>query len=160
MCSETQTHKNNKHCRPGYICDAILSFDEMSEAIMQALYHFTRVDTANCLGDMSIIPLGGRISEVPPQDTAFSYRKARYWVIVEGRFRPDKQGEEAKVTDWVKRFRAAMLHTGIARETAHPTCVAGDLTERDCQSLGSLQQVKAKYDPDNLLAFNRNIKSV
>ena len=101
--------------------------------------------------------LGGALTRVPNDTTAFAHRDRRYLINVAAFYEgPDDFPRRA---EWVERF-AGVLNGGddrgyvgfLADEGADRVRAAypGDTWDR-------LRQVKAKYDPDNFFQLNQNI---
>ena len=101
--------------------------------------------------------LGGAMTRVPNDATAFAHRERRYLINVAAFYEgPDDYSRRA---EWVERF-AGVLNGGddrgyvgfLADEGADRVRAAypGDTWDR-------LRQVKAKYDPDNFFRLNQNI---
>jgi len=106
---------------------------------------------------MHLYPINGAVHRVGVNATAFSYRKAKWAEVIVG-VDPDA-ANAGKITEWAKSYWDAvhpysapgayvnfMMEEGSARVEA----TYGENYTR-------LQQVKAKYDPQNLFRVNQNI---
>jgi FAD/FMN-containing dehydrogenase len=106
---------------------------------------------------MHFYPVNGAASRVGRNDTAFSYRDAKWSMVIVG-IDPEPANAE-KVTAWAKDYWAAvhpysmggayvnfMMDEGVDRIKA---------TYRD--NYDRLVEMKRKYDPDNFLHVNQNI---
>ena len=111
-------------------------------------------------GQMGILHLGGALNEHEADDGAVGNRDARYACGALGMWEPDERGADT-FPRWVRdawdRFRA--FSTGgsyINLQTADE----GD--ERIRATYGGnydrLVEIKERYDPDNLLRSNRNVR--
>lgn len=106
---------------------------------------------------MHIYPVDGVASRVDRHETAFSYRDAKWSMVIVG-VDPDPANAE-KITAWTKNYWAAlhpyslggayvnfMMDEGIDRIKA---------TYRD--NYDRLVEIKRKYDPKNIFRINQNI---
>jgi hypothetical protein len=107
---------------------------------------------------MHFYPVDGAASRVGSNDTAFSYREAKWSMVIAG-IDPEPANAE-KVTSWTKDYWKAvhpyslggayvnfMMDEGIDRVKA---------TYRD--NYPRLVEIKRKYDPDNFFHVNQNIR--
>ena len=107
---------------------------------------------------MHFYPVDGAASRVGPNDTAFSYREAKWSMVIAG-IDPEPANAE-KITNWTKDYWKAvhpyslggayvnfMMDEGIDRIKA---------TYRD--NYPQLVEIKRKYDPDNFFHINQNIR--
>jgi hypothetical protein len=107
---------------------------------------------------MHLYPIDGAASRVDRHETAFSYRDARWSMVIVG-VDPEPANAE-KITAWTKDYWAAlhpfslggayvnfMMEEGIDRVKA---------TYRD--NYDRLLRVKRSYDPDNFFRINQNIR--
>ena len=106
---------------------------------------------------MQLYPVDGAVSRVDRHETAFSYRDAKWSMVIVG-VDPDPANAE-KITAWTKDYWAAlhpyslggayvnfMMDEGIDRVKA---------TYRD--NYDRLLETKRKYDPNNFFRINQNI---
>jgi FAD/FMN-containing dehydrogenase len=107
---------------------------------------------------MHLYPVDGAASRVGRHETAFSYREAKWSMVMVG-VDPDPANAE-KITSWTKEYWSAlhpyslggayvnfMMDEGVDRIKA---------TYRD--NYDRLVQIKRKYDPDNFFRINQNIR--
>jgi FAD/FMN-containing dehydrogenase len=105
---------------------------------------------------MHLYPVDGAVARVYRHETAFSYRNAKWPMVMVG---VDAANAE-KITTWTKDYWAAlhpyslggahvnfMMDEGIDRIKA---------TYRD--NYDRLVEIKRKYDPDNFFHVNQNIR--
>jgi FAD/FMN-containing dehydrogenase len=108
---------------------------------------------------MHLYPVDGAAGRVGRNETAFSYREAKWSMVIVG-VDPDPSNA-AKITTWTKEYWSAlhpyslgaayvnfMMEEGVDRIRA---------TYRD--SYDRLVAIKRKYDPDNFFHVNQNIRS-
>jgi FAD/FMN-containing dehydrogenase len=106
---------------------------------------------------MHLYPIDGAASRIDRHETAFSYRDAKWSLVIVG-VDPDPANAE-KITAWTKGYWAAlhphslggayvnfMMDEGIDRVKA---------TYRD--NYDRLLKIKQKYDPNNFFRINQNI---
>jgi FAD/FMN-containing dehydrogenase len=126
------------------------------EAIVEHLKFGEQLPTLH--STMHFYPVDGAASRVGRNDTAFSYREAKWSMVIAG-IDPDPANAE-KITAWTKDYWAAvhpysmggayvnfMMEEGIDRIKA---------TYRD--NYDRLVEIKRKYDPDNFFHVNQNIR--
>src|SRR6266446_5934535 len=107
---------------------------------------------------MQLYPVDGAASRVDRHETAFSYRDAKWSMVIVG-VDPDPANAE-KITAWTKDYWAAlhpyslggayvnfMMDEGIDRVKA---------TYRD--NYNRLREIKRKYDQNNFFRINQNIR--
>jgi FAD/FMN-containing dehydrogenase len=107
---------------------------------------------------MHLYPVDGAAGRVGRHETAFSYREAKWSMVIVG-VDPDPSNA-AKITTWTKEYWSAlhpyslggsyvnfMMEEGVDRIRA---------TYRD--NYDRLVAIKRKYDPDNFFHVNQNIR--
>jgi FAD/FMN-containing dehydrogenase len=103
--------------------------------------------------------LGGAITDVDEDATAYSGREAGFYWVVEPVW--DEQADDARCLAWGRRhagkLAALSMPVNYVNEQAD---TGGDFTE---QAYGSskyerLREIKARYDPSNLFRLNPNIE--
>jgi FAD/FMN-containing dehydrogenase len=101
--------------------------------------------------------LGGAMSRVPDEATAFAHRKCRIMVALGAVF--ENREEETAHREWVEDFAAALdqgksgVYVGFLGDEGEERvreAYPGTTWER-------LTAVKARYDPENLFSLNQNI---
>jgi FAD/FMN-containing dehydrogenase len=101
--------------------------------------------------------LGGAMSRVPSDATAYAHRSGRIMVNVAAFY--EGAEDRAAKADWVKRFSEA-LHQG---DDAVYVNFVGDEGEARTRAAypgatwDRLAKIKARYDPDNLFHLNQNV---
>lgn len=125
------------------------------EAIDQHLKFAEQLPTLK--STMHLYPVDGAVSRMDRHETAFSYRDAKWSMVIVG-VDPDPANAE-KITTWTKDYWALhpyslggayvnfMMDEGIDRIKA---------TYRD--NYNRLVEIKRKYDPDNFFRINQNIR--
>ncbi|MFD1645991.1 FAD-binding oxidoreductase [Haloarchaeobius litoreus] len=106
--------------------------------------------------------LGGAVSRVDNDATAYTGRNAPHNININGVWRPDETEEFAdSETAWVRRFLDALEPY---REGVYVNFLdADDGTQRVREAYGEhtyrrLAEIKAEYDPDNVFHLNQNIE--
>jgi len=149
----------------GHYYDASCIVPDLTPEVIETLVEFTRVKHANSLASLIIFPLNAGMTDAPTDAASFwggGRQKDGFWIIIEGKFKPDKAGKNrVAVVQWVKGLREALGKFNVS-DTAHtldgnmesalagPAAIFGDNLER-------LREVKAKYDPTNFWQCNRNV---
>ena len=132
-----------------------LFLPELSEAAIAALA--AAITNAPTTCKLIMIPLRGAISRVALSDTAFALRQPGYEVDIAGVW--SAPAEKAEVVRWVQATRDNL------RPFAHGVYVnqLGDTSEQLVRAAygpnyARLVEIKKKYDPNNVLRLNQNIK--
>ncbi|KAL3910087.1 MAG: hypothetical protein SGARI_002289 [Bacillariaceae sp.] len=135
----------------------------VDEALIDALVHFARVDIPgkNSKPIIIVMNLFGKMSRIDGSKSSLRHRKAVAWVIIEAGYEPHATEEQIKnATDWADRAKAKLLEVG-GEDGPH------NFRDTDGRRIKFftdeqrkfLQEAKEKYDPDNLLALNKNIQT-
>lgn len=106
-----------------------------------------------------VLPLGGAVSEVPPDATAFWHRGARYNLEICAVWEsPDD--DAGPYRDWAQACWQAMRPWSVGVEVNH---LADEGPERVREAYGDrtygrLAALKRRYDPENVFRLNQNIR--
>ena len=134
-------------------------FTELTDkAIAQHLKYGSQLPTQ--LSTMHLYPIDGAANRVGRNDTAFSYREAKWSMIIVG-VDPDPAKAE-KITNWAGEYWQALhpyssggAYVNFMMEEGQERIQA---TYRD--NYDRLVAIKTKYDPTNLFRVNQNIKPI
>ena len=130
--------------------------DLSDEAIAKHVEHGSRMPTMQ--SSMHLYPIDGRVHDVAPGDTAFSYRRSNWASVIVG-VDPDP-ANKGRITEWTKDYFDA-LHPYSAGG-AYVNFMMDEGQERVQATYGDnytrLGAVKRKYDPNNLFRVNQNIR--
>lgn len=102
-------------------------------------------------------PMGGAINQVDPTATAFPHRNAAFSFSLFGGWSDPAQDDE--VMAWTRSLHNSMepYSTG----GTYVNYIQGDAGDQSKEAYGDnyerLQQIKAKYDPDNLFDAHQGI---
>jgi hypothetical protein len=130
------------------------------EAFNTMISHFAKRPMPMC--HVVIEELGGAVSRVGVDETAFPHRDARYSFLILG-VAPNKS-ESEKVISWVREFWQAM------QPFFSESVYVNYLGQKDDEGADRIREafgpnnyrrlvgLKNKYDPDNLFRMNQNIK--
>ena len=128
---------------------------ELSEAAIAAIA--TAINNAPATCKVIIVPLRGAVSRVAVSDTAFALRQPGYEVDITGVW--SAPAEKADAVRWVQATRDNL------QPFAHGVYVnqLGDTSEQLVRAAygpnyARLVEIKKKYDPENVLRLNQNIK--
>jgi hypothetical protein len=128
---------------------------ELNEPVIAAIT--TSIDGApkNC--KLIIVALRGAVSRVKLSDTAFALRDPGYEIDIAGVWNTPAEKEE--VVRWVKATRDSLrpFASGVYVNQLGDT---SDELVRSCygRNYTRLVEIKKKYDPNNVLRLNQNIK--
>jgi len=110
------------------------------------------------LSIMHIYPIDGAVQRISKTDTAFSYREAKWSMVIAG-VDPDPAKKD-RITKWAKEywealhpFSAGGAYVNFMMEEGRSRVEA---TYRD--NYKRLSEIKRKYDPTNLFRVNQNIQ--
>jgi FAD/FMN-containing dehydrogenase len=125
------------------------------EAIRRHVAHAARLPTLH--SSMHLYPIDGAVHRVGRQDTAFSYRDARWAQVIVG-VDPDPDNAE-RLIEWAQAYWEDLHPFSSGGAYVNMMMVEGEervkASYRD--NFGRLVQIKTKYDPGNLLHVNQNI---
>jgi FAD/FMN-containing dehydrogenase len=132
-------------------------FRELSDGLIDVLLAYAgKIPDPNT--EIAYAQLGGAISQVPHEATAYGHREAQFAMNVHGRWTdPDK---DETCIGWARDlFKAA---APFATGAVYVNFMTQDEGERVRAAYGSnydrLVQLKRKYDPTNLWRMNQNIR--
>lgn len=132
-------------------------FLEISDGYIEALMKFTRnIPDEQC--EIAIAHLGGAVSRVPMDATAYTHRDAQFVMNVHGRWGDPAKDE--KCIGWARQLfkETEQFSTG----GAYINFLTQEENERIPAAYGKnykkLVKMKNKYDRDNLFCVNQNIK--
>jgi FAD/FMN-containing dehydrogenase len=132
-------------------------FAELSDGAIDLVIDYTgKLPTPQC--EIFLAHLGGAVSRVPADATAYTHRDAEFVLNVHTRW--DEPGEDKKCVAWAREVfdKSARFATGGVYVNFMPQ----DEAERVGEAYGSnyerLVQLKNKYDPGNFFRLNQNIQ--
>ena len=128
---------------------------ELSEAAIAATT--TAINNAPAACKVIIVPLRGAVSRVGLRDTAFALRQSGFEVDMAGVW--SAPAEKADAVRWVQATRDSL------QPFAHGVYVnqLGDTSDQLVRAAygpnyARLVEIKKKYDPENVLRLNQNVK--
>ena len=107
---------------------------------------------------MHLYPIDGAAHRLKQEDTAFSYRDARWAEVMVG-VSPDPQDAD-KITAWTKNYWDALHPYSAGGAYVNMMMDEGDERIRASyrDNYARLVAVKRQYDPNNLFRVNQNIR--
>lgn len=130
--------------------------DLSDEAIQLNVKYGNKLPTPH--STMHLYPINGAAQKIKNSETAFSYRDANWAQVIVG-VDPDPANKE-NITMWAKEYWEA-LHP-FSAGGAYVNFMMEEGPERVQTSYRDnyhrLEEIKAKYDPDNFFRINQNIK--
>jgi FAD/FMN-containing dehydrogenase len=135
------------------------NFKELSDDALDLMIEYAgKLPSPQC--EIFIACLEGKINSIPEDAMAYSGRDAKFILNVHGRWDDAKQDKEC--IHWSKEFFSATLK--FASAGAYVNFMTEEENERVAKAYGpnykKLVEIKKKYDPDNLLRHNQNIKPI
>jgi FAD/FMN-containing dehydrogenase len=132
-------------------------FTELSDDALDVIIEYAgKLPTGQC--EIFVAHLGGAVSRVPADATAYTHRDAEFVLNVHTRW--DDLAEDDMCVSWAREFfaRSAPFASGGVYVNFMPD----DEVERVGAAYGSnyerLVELKNKYDPDNFFRLNQNIQ--
>jgi hypothetical protein len=131
-------------------------FTQVSDELIDTLLEYAhRIPDPNC--EIFLGQLGGAVSRVPSDATAYTHREAEFVMNVHGRWQ-EATSDDACI-DWAREvFRAT---SRLATGGAYVNFLTQDEGERVRAAYGAnyerLVELKNRYDPTNLFQTNQNI---
>jgi FAD/FMN-containing dehydrogenase len=129
-------------------------YDSLPSEAIETVRGFLK-DAPDAEANIWCLAWGGAVGRIPTGDTAFFHRKARYYIEWDTPWK-DASGEKEALT-WVERFRVAMRPYVEGSYINVPDRSINDLRTYYGDNLARLQEVKRKYDPENVFHFEQSI---
>ncbi len=152
MIDESAVHGNQVWAKSGF-------FGEMSDDLIEVLIA-CGTEIKSPMTALEVLPLGGKIDDVRPEDTAYPYRSAPIAFNIVCIWDDPSRNEE--FIKWVKRSytRLDPFQTG----GAYVNFMGGDETGGANAAFGMhgfhmdrLREIKLRYDPNNVFHNNFNL---
>lgn len=135
---------------------AAFGADLTPEVIEAHMEHGPRVPVVN--STVHLYPINGACHDVAAGETAFGHRDATFATVIAGMW-PDPADNEAN-TQWVRDYYAAIQPH--SQDGGYVNFASADDASKAAVNYGAnyarLQEVKRRYDPDNLFHLNQNIQ--
>jgi FAD/FMN-containing dehydrogenase len=130
--------------------------DLTPEAIQVHMEHGARIPVVN--STVHFYPINAACHDVAADATAFGHRDASYAIVIAGMW-PDPADNEAN-TAWVKAYDAAIAPHSLGG--SYVNFASADDQSKVAANYGvnfpRLQEIKRRYDPNNLFHLNQNIQ--
>lgn len=134
--------------------------DDLNDSTIDTLIEYISRVTSPYT-DVKLISLGGAVSRIGEDETAFSYRNSQFAMVIQTRWK--NPGEDEKHLKWTHEFFDAMKSHGTGKVYVNFISDEGDNRVKQAYNPSTfkrLQKIKSKYDPSNLFRMNQNIKPV
>ncbi len=104
---------------------------------------------------------GGKISNIPPDATAFFWRDALFWMLVQTDYNDDSEENRriAAVEDVIDVIRSEAFSDG-SYVNIPDILLNNFLEEYYGDNLTRLRVIKTKYDPNNFFKFAQSINGI
>jgi FAD/FMN-containing dehydrogenase len=128
-----------------------------TDEAIEALVDFFAATGPGFFAAIAIEHLGGAVSRVGPQDTAFGHRDAQHSLLVLRMWQDP--GESDKNIDWARRCYETAAPFLKAGAYVNYLADEGEPRVRDAYGVNyqRLREIKKKYDPTNFFRLNQNI---
>jgi hypothetical protein len=125
----------------------------------QANNHVSRVALVSFLSRAaaSLSASGGPVARVGEYDTAFGFRDSKYALVIQTRWKDP--AESSQHLAWTQEFFDAMKPHSTGKVYVNFVADEGEQRVADAYNASAmkrLQQIKTKYDPENLFRMNQN----
>ncbi|MEW5795285.1 MAG: FAD-binding oxidoreductase [Candidatus Zixiibacteriota bacterium] len=133
------------------------NFTDINDAAIDLAIRYTaKLPTPQC--EIFFGQIGGATTRVSPDAMAYSHRNAIYVMNVHGRW--ESPNDDTRCIEWARTFFREM--TPHATGGVYVNFLTSDESDRIGAAYGPhlkrLQQIKMKYDPENLFSVNQNIR--
>ncbi|CAM9169939.1 unnamed protein product [Chrysoparadoxa australica] len=158
-----------KHQASGHYFMGSAMLKELPDEAIDTFIKFQREKNVNSCAAVLIFPMGGKIGAPPLLSTAYRPRNAKYFVVIEGQFKPGSDKRRREVMQWAHALKAA-LNPFTDGDACHDLQVnigeVDDATERNgmlahverfISDVPRAVAVKKHYDSKNMFSMNRNI---
>jgi len=120
------------------------------------IIHNTLQNTTSPLLNVLLFSLGGAAQDIAPTDTAYFYRKAKFFVCYSSQWLEEK-GDTAQLNE-LDALRNSLLPYTKGDYIGNPDSSFKDyLTEYYGDNVQRLRCVKRRYDPENVFQFEQSI---
>ena len=109
--------------------------------------------------EIYVLQLGGAVSEVADDATAYTGRQAGFYWIVEPVW--DTPSDDARCLGWGRETAAALASLSMRGNYVNEQSDIGDSTTHDAYGQNTYQRLaalKGRFDPTNLFRLNQNIQ--
>ena len=133
------------------------NFTELSDGALDSMIEFAgKLPSPQC--EIFVGLIEGAANRVPSDAMAYGHRDAKFVLNVHGRW--DEAAQDETCIAWARAFFKASAP--YASAGAYVNFMTGDEGDRVAAAYGvnfaRLQQIKKKYDPENIFHNNQNIK--
>ncbi|MCJ8312952.1 MAG: FAD-binding oxidoreductase [Saccharospirillaceae bacterium] len=133
------------------------NFTELKDETLDIMIEYTgKLPSPQC--EIFVAHIAGAPNRVPSAAMAYGGRKTQYVMNVHARW--DENSDDDSCIDWARKFFNATKP--FASAGAYVNFMTAEEDDRVTYAYGSnykkLVEVKRKYDPDNILHMNQNIK--
>jgi len=136
----------------------------MTPEAAEILARLTKKDAPSGLCSIIMFALGGAASEVADDACSLESRDYKYWIIIEGKWKPSRKQDQndlkrQKIREWTNVVRKELAPYGL-KESVHVFEGENEKGGHGCKvfeetNLDRLIALKAKHDPENIFCFNK-----
>jgi FAD/FMN-containing dehydrogenase len=131
--------------------------DDLTDDLLDALLPRGN-EIGSQLSQVELLSMGGAISRVAPDATAFPHRDVKWLINIPATWESAEQSD-AEI-DWVRRTYASVQPHATGGAYVNFMDSDEESTTSYGTTLARLQAVKATYDPENVFRLNQNIEPV
>ena len=133
------------------------NFTELADGALDAIVEYAgKLPSPQC--EIFIGLIAGAPNRIPPEAMAYGHRDARFVLNVHGRW--DDRKDDSNCIGWAREFFQASAP--YASPGAYVNFMTAEEIDRIVAAYGSnyqrLQQIKRRYDPENIFHLNQNIR--
>jgi FAD/FMN-containing dehydrogenase len=131
--------------------------DDLTDDLLDALLPLGN-EIGSYLSQVELLSMGGAISRVDPDATAFPHRGVKWLINIPATW--DSPDETEAEVDWVRHTYAAVQPHATGGAYVNFMDADEESTTSYGTTMARLQAVKAIYDPKNVFRLNQNIEPV
>lgn len=121
-----------------------------------SIINLTLKESTSPLLNVLIFSMGGAVADIGPTDTAYFYRKAKFFINYSSQWLHESQDQKHK--DELAALRQRLLPYTIGDYIGNPDPNLNDyLVDYYGSNSKRLQHIKQKYDPDDIFHFEQSI---
>jgi len=130
------------------------NLEELSDGAIDTIVDYAhRFPTPLC--DILIHQVGGVVSEVAPDATAYPHRAAQFVITPGGRWHDPTQDDDCIA--WVRAWHDAMAPHASGGAYVNFIPEEGGAVDAYGPNQGRLAKIKKRYDPENFFRMNQNV---
>lgn len=141
--------------KPEYKSSGAFVMDEIPTHGLQTIYSSLK-ESESPLLNVLLFSMGGATSDISPTETAYFYRKAKFFINYSIQWLEESEDEKSKKELAILRKKMSSYTIGDYIGNPDPD-LKNYLSEYYGENALRLQKIKQKYDPENIFNFEQSI---